>query len=139
MRGEDAEYIRSLSATAFAEYSKDPADSTLWMAEHGTTFVALRGGVRVGFLAIDLTRQPTPEVSAVAVNPGARGRRIGQELLGIGEDATRRAGYKALVAHTADANLAALALFLRCGFRIQRRLNRYYLNMYDACELVKHW
>ncbi len=139
MRGDDAGFIKALAQWTFEEYSNDPGPGTLWMAEHYRTFIATVEERRVGFVVIDVVRQPRAELTAIAVAPGERGRGVGASLLAIAETATRNVGRSSLVAHTADANLAALDLLIKRGYRIVRRLPRYYLGMYNACELVKHW
>ncbi len=139
MRSDDAGFIKTLSQWAFDEYSNDAGAGTLWMAEHYRTFVATMEDRHVGFAIVDLVRQPHAELTAIAVSPGERGRGVGGHLLSIVESATRNVGRGCLVAHTADANLAALDLLIKHGYRITRRLPRYYVGMYNACELVKHW
>jgi ribosomal protein S18 acetylase RimI-like enzyme len=46
-------------------------------------------------------------------------------------------GFRALSLKTAQANLAALDLFLRNGFAITERAELYYFGGQPACRLVK--
>ena len=139
MRGDDATFIDALAQGAFAEYARAPGPGTLWMAEHQRTFIATVKGRSAGFAIVDLGRRPHPELSAIAVVSEQRGRGVGSALLLAAERTVQRRGLRCLVAHTADANLAALDLLLRHGYQIRRRLPRYYVEMYDACEVVKRW
>lgn len=139
MQRPDEDFVRTLSHWAFEEFSHHPGENTLWMAQHYRTLIATWDGQPSGFVVVDLVRQPEAALTAIAVLPRARGRGVGGALVGAAELAARSRGRSALMTHTADANLAALDLFLKRGFRIVRRVSRYYLGMYNACELVKRW
>jgi ribosomal protein S18 acetylase RimI-like enzyme len=139
LRGDDAEFVLQLSDAAFSEFSRDPARPTLWMAEHFTGLLAIRGERRVGFAVVRVERSRLAELQAIAVIESERGRGVGRALLEAVERRARVGGSIGLVLHTAEANLAAIELFLKTGFRIRRHLRRYYLGVYDACEMVKRW
>jgi ribosomal protein S18 acetylase RimI-like enzyme len=62
---------------------------------------------------------------------------VGRALLVHVERSLVRAGVEQIRLHTAESNLSALELFLKCGFRVQRRMPRFYRGVYDACILVK--
>src|SRR5690606_9312627 len=116
----------------------DPGASSLEMAATHPTLVAIEGKVPVGFVVIDLGRDSgRPSVIALAVEARKRGRGVGYGPLCSAERFARFAGAKELVVHTADLNLGALELFMRSGYRMVRRLPRYYRNRFDACELTK--
>lgn len=139
LRGEDADFVLELSRSAFSEFSRDPARPTLWMAEHFTGLVALRGERRVGFAVVRVERSRTAELAAIAVVESERGRGVGRALLDVAERRARVGGANGLALHTAEANLAALELFTKAGFRIRRRLPRYYRGVYEAVEMIKEW
>lgn len=139
MQRQDEDFVRTLSQWAFEEFSHDPGTNTLWMAQHYRTLIATWDGQPSGFVVVDVVRHPEAALTAIAVIPHARGRGVGRALVGAAELTARSTGRSALMTHTADANLAALDLFIKHGFRIVRRLPRYYLGMYNACELVKRW
>jgi ribosomal-protein-alanine N-acetyltransferase len=131
----DHEFVRELSRTAFAEFARAPVATTLTMVQRHRAFLAERGGVPIGFAVLRV--DGSAELVAIAVVEHERGRGVGRALLRLAEAAARRAGAPALSLHTADANLAALELFHKSGFRLERRLPRYYVGVFDACELRK--
>lgn len=93
----------------------------------------------IGFVVLRAERGELAEVQAIAVVEEERGRGFGRALLEAAERAARVAGASGMLLHTADANLAAFELFMKSGFRITRRILRYYRNVYDACEMQKDW
>lgn len=146
----DLNFIARLGEAAFGEFGYADGAARVWMAEHFCTWVAVRSQPKFG----SSTHQPPPtllgfvvlgpalgeraEISAIAVAAGERGRGVGRLLLDVAEQSARQRGARATVAHTADANLAALQLFLSRGYRIRRRLPGYY-GVYAACELLALW
>lgn len=139
LRASDKAFVLSLSNAAFSEFSPDPARSTLWLAEHFVTLVAERDGAQVGFVVVRIERGKLAELVAIAVVESERGHGVGRALLKAGEIRARAGGASGVVLHTADANLAAFELFIKSGFRIRRRLKRYYVGVFDACEMLKTW
>lgn len=138
LRSSDTEFVRQLSVEAFTEFSRHAGARTLWMAEHFTALVAERAQRQVGFAVVRLQRKPElSELAAIAVSEAERGRGVGQVLLRAVEARARAHPSTGVLLHTADANVAALELFLKRGYRIQRRLERHYVDMFDAVELVK--
>jgi ribosomal-protein-alanine N-acetyltransferase len=133
----DLEFVRELSKDAFAEFAREPVLTTLAMVRRHRSFVAERDGVAIGFAVVSLASASTAELVAIAVVERERGRGVGRALLTLAENAARRAGARFLSLHTADANLAALELFHKHGFELERRLLRYYLGVFDACEMRK--
>ena len=133
----DDSFIERLSALAFAEYSRDPVHSTLQMARAGTTWIAERANRKVGFAVVRGVGEFRAELCAIAVAEHARGLGVGRALLAQVERALARAGTSELGLHTADANASALELFSKRGFRIERRLPRFYRGVYDAWAMRK--
>jgi ribosomal protein S18 acetylase RimI-like enzyme len=133
----DHGFIRELGLSAFSEYSLHAAREVMAMANRGRTFVADEGDRPVGFVVLEPERAGTVHVSAIAVFETARGRGVGRTLLEHAEAAARAAGARALSLVTADGNLAALELFLRCGFRRVHRSDRYYARGQPGIALNK--
>lgn len=155
-RVSDENFVLTLSAEAFGEYAKEGARSTLEMAKRWTCLVAEIPGVvpaptaatlatrraparAVGFVVLKAERGELAEILAIAVVEEERGRGFGRALLEAAEQKARAARTSGVMLHTADANLAALELFVRSGFRVKRRIARYYRNVYDASEMLKNW
>ncbi len=132
----DEPFVGELSAQAFGEFARDAAASTLAMARQFGGLVAERDGRALGFAVLRQERAGA-ELVAIAVLEEERGRGVGRALLEACEDAARRAGAPFLTLRTADANLAAAELFHKHGYRVTRRLPRYYAGVFDARELTK--
>ena len=131
----DVDFIRALADEAFSEYDGDRAASrTVAMASAAHTLVAETANRRVGFvsLAVDGT---SAHIAAIAVVRDSRGRGIGARLLGAAERLAQKLGARSVALETGEANLAALDLFLRAGYRIEGRVARYYRTGYDALTL----
>jgi GNAT superfamily N-acetyltransferase len=77
-------------------------------------FVALIGAVRVGFLAIDLTR-PVATVEQVFVHHEARELGFGDALLAAAVDAARGSGATWLEGHTLPGDRNIKNLYERAG------------------------
>ena len=134
----DEPFVRALSEQAFGEFTRDPGASTLAMARRFGGFVAERDGSALGFAVVRAGRAGEgAELVAIAVLEPERGRGVGRALLTACEEAARRAGAPLLTLRTADANLAAAELFHKRGYRLKRRLPRYYAGVFDARELTK--
>jgi ribosomal protein S18 acetylase RimI-like enzyme len=134
-RADDDAFIANLSARAFAEYSKNPEWTTLEMSRRGTTWLAWRADRPIGFAIYEVSGHA--ELTAIAVEEQARGAGVGAALLAHVERDAASAGIRELRLHTAAANLSALELFLKRGYRVIRRLPRFYRGVYDACQLGK--
>jgi len=136
-RRADDEFIIRLGAQAFAEYDRQPALTMERLVQRGTTWLALRGDAPLGFACVQSLEQAHVELCAIAVEEDARGQGIGRALLAHVELAAARAGQNEIRLHTAQSNLSAFELFLKCGFRLERRMPRFYRGVYDACVLSK--
>lgn len=136
-RAADDAFIARLSVRAFGEYSKNPEWTTLEMAHRGTTWLAWHEDSPVGFAIYERAGSDKAELTAIAVDEQARGAGVGAALLLQVERDVAAAGIRELRLHTASANLSALELFLKRGFRFIRRLPRFYRGVFEACELGK--
>ena len=134
---EDEPFIAQLAARAFQEYSLRAAEETLSMARSGSTWLACRGEQQLGFVIARHDGPSVAELCALAVDETARGQGVGAALLERAERALGAAGIRELTLHTAEANLSALELFLKQGFRVERRLPRFYRGVFDACAMRK--
>jgi len=129
--------ICRLAEQAFAEYDAQAAATVQRLVLRGTTWVAWRGSALVGFATVHPMHPRCVDLCAIAVDEEARGLGIGRALLAHVELAAVRAGLEEIKLHTAQANVSALDLFLKSGFRVVRRMPRFYRGMYDACALSK--
>jgi ribosomal protein S18 acetylase RimI-like enzyme len=136
-RSVDDPFIGRTAARAFAEYDGHPGLTVQRLTQHGTTWVAWRGEERLGFAIVHPLDHGRVDLCAIAVEEEARGLGVGRALVAHVERAVVSAGLTQIRLHTAQSNLSALELFLKCGFRVEERLPRFYRGVYDACLLVK--
>lgn len=138
-RASDAAFVRQLGGRAFAEYDPRAARTTGYlMDERGArTLIAERAERALGFVIL----QPEPgavlSLNAIAVVENERGRGVGRRLMQGAEDYARAEGFRTIALTTAQANLAALDLFLRAGFEIVDRSFTRYFGRQPACHLSK--
>lgn len=136
--GADSSFVGRLSERAFSEYSARPARYVSSLVQRPTTraWVALCGDSPVGMAMLELGPHRA-SLLAIAVDEQSRGRGVGRLLMQAVEQGARESGARLLSLCTADSNLAALDLFLRCEMRIVGRKPGYYSRRQDACELEK--
>jgi putative acetyltransferase len=84
--------------------------------DHGGFFVVYQGERPVGCGAIRLIDRETAELKRMYVELGVRGTGIGRQLLEVLEAEARALGAKRLVLETGTRQVAALALYRKCGF-----------------------
>jgi ribosomal protein S18 acetylase RimI-like enzyme len=135
----DADFVRAVADEAFSEYDGGGGRSgthalTVANATRTHTLVAERANRPVGFVML-VVASGTAHVSAIAVVRTARGQGIGARLLHAAEQLARTLGARVVALETGEANLAALDMFLRAGYRIDGRIARYYTTGYDALTL----
>jgi putative acetyltransferase len=80
----------------------------LWVVQEAERLVGC-----VGFKHLDNT---TAEVKRLYVQPAFRGQQLGDKLMQVVVDTTRKLGYQRLVLDTVPQTVAAQALYLRMGF-----------------------
>jgi [ribosomal protein S18]-alanine N-acetyltransferase len=132
----DEPFIARLSAQAFSDFDHRAGPRTLSLTQRDgvATRVAEREGQPLGFVTVEFERDGA-WVQAIAVAANERGRGVGARLLAEAVRLARAKGARQLRLTTADANVEALELFLKCGFVIERRAPRYYSRGQDACIL----
>jgi ribosomal protein S18 acetylase RimI-like enzyme len=137
-RSTDAEFIRLLSELVFGEYTRAAGPHTLRMSEDTRmlTLIARLGGRAVGFAIVGF-ESPSASLAAIAVEPKSRGLGVARRLLAAAEEEAVRRGAGLLTLATAEANLAALDLFLKAGYRMTGRLFRYYGRGQNAVGMRK--
>lgn len=134
-RNSDEPFVAGLARDAFAEFSRRPAPLTLSMLRTGAALVAERHGQPVGFSITEFHADGIAHLVAIAVEYRQRGLGVGSTLLVAEQARARRRGARAIELSTADCNLEAIDLFLRRGFRIQRRVPHFYARGQTACIL----
>lgn len=137
-RPADDDFVARLAEEAFREYDARPGAYLLRATHRATTmtWIGVEKGVPVGMVVLDRSAGQW-SILAVAVAQRSRARGVGGLLLQTAEESARAHGASQLSLFTADANLAALDLFLRQGFHIVARRKGFYSRRQDACRLVK--
>lgn len=130
----DTQAIERLARAAFTEYSWERGRVRL---ERTLTVVACRGVRLVGFVILELSARELGTIPAIAVDEREQGKGVGRRLLAAAERLARERGVRELTLHTAQANVAAFELFAKSGYRLVRRIPRYYRGVFDACEMLK--
>lgn len=132
----DDTFVARLSAEAFSAFDPHAGPHTLALTrrEDVVTRVAVRDARRLGFVSVEFSRGAA-WIQAIAVSAHERGSGVGGKLMAEAIRVARRAGTRRLHLTTAQANVEALELFLKCGFVIERRLPRFYTHGQDACVL----
>lgn len=135
----DAHFVSELAGRAFAEYDPRAASTTLRLMQQprACTLLAERAERPIGFAIVAAETSDVLALNAIAVLESERGRGVGQRLLHAAERYARARAYRLLSLTTAQANLAALELFLRSGFAITERHASYYFGRQPACRLAK--
>jgi ribosomal protein S18 acetylase RimI-like enzyme len=135
---DDAFFAR-LGRDAFGDFDLGAEQHTLAIVNHPAvvTLVATVDAEPVGFASLELGRGGVAHLQAIAVRTAERGRGLGQRLLIAIERAARARGTTSIRLATAQANVEAIALFLKCGFGMERRHRRFYGRGQDACTMVK--
>jgi ribosomal protein S18 acetylase RimI-like enzyme len=136
----DARLIRELAQVSFGEYDPRASRTTanMMLEPEARTLVAERGGKLLGFVILRRQAGKALAVNAIAVTPAERGKGVGKRLMQAAEHYARSHGIDRIALCTAQANLAALDLFLRRGFTITGRAAAYYWRGQPACTLEKH-
>ena len=83
------------------------------------------------------TPEPWGRIYALAVDPRARGRRLGEKLLIQMNEALRAAGAKRIFLEVRPDNHAAMKLYQKAGFTPCRSLPNYYAPGIDAQRMVR--
>jgi GNAT superfamily N-acetyltransferase len=109
--GWDASF-EALVARIVADYAAchDPAWERAWVAE--------LDGRRVGCVFCVRKDPATAQLRILLVDPAARGRGLGQRLVGECVRFAREVGYSRMVLWTNDPLVAARRIYLAAGFRL---------------------
>ena len=139
---EDYAFIKDLSAEAFATFGPYRRIVSHWLQDRFIhTYVLEEGEAPLGYFMLGLILPAllcfSVEIMAIAVVPERQGQGLGSYMLRQAIRLARAEGYRFLKAHVGCENQPALRLFEKAGFRVKKRLTRYYPSGLDAYELVK--
>ncbi len=135
----DEAFVASLAREGFGDFSRHSEATTLKMLHEpgSVALIAARGRWPIGLVVVEAHGRGLASIQAIAVRRGERGQGVGQRLMSAAIRVAREGGADELRLCTAQANVEALSLFLKAGFRIVRRMPRFYPRGQDACELAR--
>ncbi|SFG70583.1 GNAT family N-acetyltransferase [Pontibacter chinhatensis] len=108
----------------------DPSEELiLSYIQQSHTFVAEKAGTIVGVLALQPQGQMA-EIRNVAVDTQHQGQGIGRKLVEFAIAQARQQRIKQLLVCTGNSSIPALALYQRCGFRVESIDKDYFLRTY---------
>lgn len=124
--------LATIHAAAFPAGEAWGADAIALQLELPGAFglIDQRGGMLLGRVAAD-----EAEVLTLAIVPEMRRRGVASGLLVAVRDEVRARGGRAIFLEVATGNLAARALYARCGFVEVGQRRRYYADGSDAIVL----
>ncbi|MCF8083739.1 MAG: GNAT family N-acetyltransferase [Deltaproteobacteria bacterium] len=139
----DAPFIQSLSKKAFGQYGPYEEMLPEWfLAGITLTLVAVQGRVPVGFAMLGIIHSDPlsvreSELVAIAVEPEAHRRGIGDRLMRNMIKAADERCVERMHLHTAVDNLPAQTLFQKYGFSKARHKEKFYPKGQDALMMVR--
>ena len=136
-RQSDAAHVDRVALTAFFEFRSAYSDWSAMsaavsamsaLASVGELVVAEVNGALVGAVAYIAPGRPKPDffdaswpiVRMLVVDPGFRGRGVGRALMEDCLNRARRDGSVVLGLHTSPIMTAALSMYRKMGFKLQR-------------------
>lgn len=132
--------MNAVALAAFAQYECVYSDwevltrgvgAMAALAQQGEVIIAEEDGAIVGAVAYfapgtspraDFFEPEWPIIRMLVVDPAARGRGVGRRLTEECVGRAQRDGAAVIALHTSPAMAAALALYLKLGFELERRL-----------------
>lgn len=97
----------------------------------GECRVAEVAGDIVGVYVLARLDVETVEIMNVAVHERMHGRGIGKKLIGDAIQTARGLGYQTLEVGTGNSSIGQLALYQKCGFRIEGVIKDFFIDNYE--------
>lgn len=100
-------------------------------AANGECHVAELEGKLIGVYVLVELNNETMEIMNVAVDEGLHGRGIGKQLVNDAIYIAKELGYKSLEIGTGNSSIGQLALYQKCGFRIEGVIKDFFVDNYE--------
>lgn len=97
----------------------------------GECRVAEIAGELVGVYVLAKLDVKTMEIMNVAVHERMHGRGIGKKLIGDAIQTARELGYQSLEVGTGNSSIGQLALYQKCGFRMEGVIKDFFIDNYE--------
>ncbi|MFJ7935085.1 GNAT family N-acetyltransferase [Sporosarcina sp. NPDC096371] len=85
----------------------------------------------VGVYVLAKLDSETMEIMNIAVDERMHGRGIGKKLIGDAVQTARQLGYQSLEIGTGNSSIGQLALYQKCGFRMEGVIKDFFIDHYD--------
>lgn len=131
MKWWDLEQVQAIEDEVFGATAWSPESFWSELAREDRYYVVAEDGGIVGYAGAWLV-PPEADVQTVAVAPQARGRGLGEQLLGHLIAHARDRGCRRLQLEVKAGNESAIGLYRRLGFVKIRVRERYYPDFTDA-------
>lgn len=117
-----------------ADPSRDMVETYL---ADGECRVAEIEGEIIGVYVLVKLNGETMEIKNIAVDERMHSRGIGRVLINDAIRTAKELGYKSIEIGTGNSSIGQLALYQKCGFRIQRVIKDFYVHNYDE-KIIEH-
>ena len=97
----------------------------------GECRVAEMAGEIIGVYVLARLDVETMELMNVAVHERLHGQGIGKRLIGDAIQTARKLGYQSLEVGTGNSSIGQLALYQKCGFRVEGVIKDFFIDNYD--------
>ena len=112
-----------------ADPSREMVDEYLAIGECRVAEIA---GDIVGVYVLAKLDVKTMEIMNVAVGERLHGRGIGKKLIGDAIQTARELGYQSLEVGTGNSSIGQLALYQKCGFRMEGVIKGFFVDNYEG-------
>lgn len=97
----------------------------------GECRVAEMAGEIIGVYVLARLDVETMELMNVAVHERLHGQGIGKRLIGDAIQTAQKLGYQSLEVGTGNSSIGQLALYQKCGFRLEGVIKDFFIDNYD--------
>ncbi|QDP41796.1 GNAT family N-acetyltransferase [Radiobacillus deserti] len=109
----------------------DPSEEQIkCYVEEGTCYVAEEEDEIIGIYILYQTEWDKVEIVNIAVKESNQGKGIGKQLVLHAVDEARRLGYSKIDICTGNSSIGPLALYQKCGFRLDSIEKDYFIQHY---------
>lgn len=110
----------------------DPSENMIrsYLAE-GICYLAELDGSLIGVYVLMPLSRTAAEIKNIAVAPSSRGQGLGKELVFDALAEAKRLGYSTVEIGTGNSSLDQLALYQKCGFRLDSIDQDFFVRHYD--------
>ena len=133
MREEDLPIVLEIERKSFPFPFGEVLINNIYIGAPELCYVIEYAGEIVGFLLGGYTATPRQaHILSIAIKPGFRGRGYGRRILVHFLERTKILGYSSIKLEVQVDNDKAIKLYVELGFRIERRIRKYYQDNADA-------